>query len=104
VGRAGVVGNLVNLVKIIKMSRLTIEIEPEQHRQIKTMATFAGMTIKDFILAKTLGGDAGEEPDATDHLLSSPENAKRLLEAISTPRANYRSFESMEELRNALGI
>jgi hypothetical protein len=36
------------------MSRLTIEIEPEQHRQIKTLATFAGLTIKVFILSKTL--------------------------------------------------
>jgi len=101
--RRRAVDNLVNLVNLDHMSRLTIEIEPEQHRQIKTMATFAGMTIKDFILAKTLGDEA-KEPDATDHLLSSPVNAKRLLEAIATPRANYRSFESMEELRNALGI
>ena len=35
---------------------------PDQHRQIKTLATFAGMTMKEFILAKTLGtvaaGDA----------------------------------------------
>jgi len=36
------------------MNRLTIEIEPEQNRQIKTLATFAGMTIKEFILSKTL--------------------------------------------------
>ena len=36
------------------MSKLTIEIEPEQHRQIKTLITFAGMTIKEFILSKTL--------------------------------------------------
>ena len=28
------------------MNRLTIEIEAEQHRQIKTLATFAEMTIK----------------------------------------------------------
>lgn len=86
------------------MSRLTIEIDPEQHRQIKTMATFAGMTIKDFILAKTLGGDAEEEPDATDHLLSSPENAKRLLDSIATPASKRRVFATVEELKDALGI
>jgi len=36
------------------MSRLSIEIEPEQHRQIKTLATFEGLSIKEFILRKTL--------------------------------------------------
>ena len=35
------------------MSRLSIEIDPEQHRQIKTLATFAGLSIKDYILQKT---------------------------------------------------
>lgn len=86
------------------MSRLTIEIEPEQHRQIKTMATFAGMTIKDFILARTLGDDAGEEPDTTDLLLASPKNAKRLRDSITTPDSKRLVFASMEELKDALGI
>lgn len=86
------------------MSRLTIEIEPEQHRQIKTMATFSGMTIKEFILAKTLGTEAGAEPDTTDRLLASPENAKRLREAIAAPVSKRLVFESMEELKDALGV
>ena len=85
------------------MNRLTIEVHPEQHRQIKTLATFSGMTIKDFILSRTLG--SSEEPaDATEELLSSPENAKRLRKAIATPASKHHVFETLEDLKGALGI
>ena len=82
---------------------MSIEIEPEQHRQIKTLATFEGMTIKEFILSKTLSKKA-EATDTTEKLLSSPENAKRLREAINTPDSENIVFESIEELEDALGI
>jgi hypothetical protein len=81
------------------MSRLSIEINPEQHRQIKTLATFSGLTIKDYILSKTLPGR-----DATENLLSSPKNAKRLKEALETPATKHRVFESLTDLEDALGI
>ena len=87
------------------MSRLSIEIDPEQHRQIKTLATFEGMTIKEFILSRTLPGkQSTQESDTTEKLLSSPKNRARLLEAISAPRSENRVFESMEDLKDALGI
>ncbi len=86
------------------MNRLTIEIEPEQHRQIKTLATFSGMTIKEFILNKTIGVKSPKVEDATDRLLGSEKNAKRLRRAITTPDAEHRVFESVDELKNALGI
>lgn len=85
------------------MSRLSIEIDPEQHRQIKTLATFAGLSIKDYILQKTLPSKA-KELDTTEHLLSSPANAKRLRDALVTPRTDYLAFESMKDLEDALGI
>ena len=87
----------------IGMSRLTIEIEPEQHRLIKTLATFEGMTIKEYILSRTLPPKA-KAPDTTETLLSHPENKARLLAAIETPREDYFSFETMEQLKDALGI
>jgi len=89
------------------VNRLTIEIEPEQHRQIKTLATFSGMTIKEFILSKTLpppDAKAREIEDTTSLLLGSPKNAKRLQAALKTPRKEYMVFETMEELKDALGI
>lgn len=83
------------------MSRLTIEIDPDQHRRIKTLATYSGMTIKDFILAKTLPHVEG---DATTQLLGSPVNAERLKQAIATPPSQHLTFESVEDVRHALGI
>lgn len=89
------------------MNRLVIEIEPEQHRQIKTLATFAGMTIKEFILSKTLAPQA-EQPaqtkDTTAILLGSPKNAKRLRGAIASKTPKRLVFETTEDLRRALGV
>lgn len=89
------------------MNRITIEIEPEQHRQIKTLATFAGMTIKDFILSKTLMPSNAELPqaeDTTSRLLGSPKNAKRLREAIASQPPEHLVFKTTEDLKRALGI
>lgn len=86
------------------MSRLTIEIEPEQHRQIKTLATFSGMTIKEFILNKTIGTQRGAPVDSTDRLMGSTINTARLREAIATPDSEHRVFETVEDLKDALGI
>ena len=86
------------------MNRLTIEIEPEQHRQIKKLATFSGMTIKEYILSKTLGSQRTVTGDVTDRLMGSAKNAERLRDAIATPASDHRVFESVEDLKNALGI
>lgn len=89
------------------MNRLTIEIEPEQHRQIKTLATFAGMTIKEFILSRTLTPSSVQlvsPEDTTTRLLGSPKNAKRLREAIRAPTPQHLIFETTEDLKRALGI
>jgi uncharacterized protein (DUF1778 family) len=85
------------------MSRLSIEIDPDQHRQIKTLATFAGMSLKDYILARTLPAKS-VEADSTEKLLSSPKNAKRLRASVNTPASEHVVFESLTDLKNALGI
>jgi len=86
------------------MSRLTIEIDPDQHRKIKTLATFAGMSLKEFILEKTLSSKSSRAEDATTKLLESPKNAARLRQALDSPDSANRVFESIEDLENALGI
>jgi len=85
------------------MSRLSIEIDAEQHRQIKTLATFEGMSMKDYILSKLLSVKK-EEQDTTKKLLSDPTNKARLMEALGTPAGDYVGFESIEELKDALKI
>jgi hypothetical protein len=88
------------------MSRFTIEIELDQHRQIKTLATFAGMTIKEFILSKTIVPSVKSSltpADTTARLLGSPKNAKRLREAISSKTPEHLVLETTEDLKRALG-
>ncbi len=86
-----------------RISRLSIEIDSEEHRQIKTLATFAGMTIKDYILSKSIPHKA-RVSDETEHLLASPKNAKRLRKALATPEKEHIVFENLEELTDVLGI
>ncbi len=85
------------------MSRLTIEIDAEQHRQIKTLATFEGMSMKSYILSKLLPSRQPEQ-DTTDKILSSPVNKADLIKALETPSKDYINFESIEELKDALKI
>ena len=101
------VDNIVNNVNFRGMNRLTIEIEPEQHRQIKTLATFAGMTIKEFVLAKTLDLPQKQDCDSGDttaRLMADPVNAKRLRQAVASPTPKHLVFESIEDVKHALGI
>jgi hypothetical protein len=61
------------------MSRLSIEVTPEQHQRLKAMAALSGQTIKDYILERAL--PALPETDAL-----SEEEALRHLEAFLKPR------------------
>lgn len=77
------------------------------NRQIKTLATFAGMTIKEFILSKTLvpsNVPSKKAEDTTARLLGSSENAKWLREAIIAKTPEHLVFETTEDLKRALGI
>jgi uncharacterized protein (DUF1778 family) len=85
------------------MSRLTIEIDADEHRLIKTLATFSGMTMKEYILSKVL-------PTTRDARLAEglsqdiDHNAQRLREAIAQPQESHQVFKDVEDLRHALGI
>ncbi|MCA9291166.1 MAG: hypothetical protein KDA25_08555 [Phycisphaerales bacterium] len=41
------------------MSRISIDVTPEQHQRLKALAALCGKSIKEFVLDRTLG-----EPDA----------------------------------------
>uniref|UniRef100_UPI00334283E8 antitoxin n=1 Tax=Castellaniella defragrans TaxID=75697 RepID=UPI00334283E8 len=43
------------------MSRLTIDITPEQHKSLKALASLQGKTIKEYTLEKLFPGDPGGE-------------------------------------------
>ena len=59
------------------------------------------MTIEEYILSKTIPRKA-RKSDATEHLLSSPKNAKRLRKALATPDKEHVVFETLDELTDAL--
>jgi hypothetical protein len=62
------------------MSRLSLELTPEQHQRLKAMAALSGQTMKDYILACALPS----LPEETDAL--SEEEALHQLEAFLQPR------------------
>jgi antitoxin YefM len=63
------------------------------------------------VVERRRGGDvvlvAKEDFDSleeTAYLLSSPENARRLLQALARRAEDRQAFESIDELKNALGV
>lgn len=49
------------------MSRVSIDVTPEEHQRLKAMAALQGKFIKEFVLASTLGvQDAGAEQDLAE--------------------------------------
>ena len=42
------------------MSRISIDVTPEEHQRLKALAALQGMTIKEFVLASTLGAAQSE--------------------------------------------
>ena len=61
------------------MSRLSIEVTPEQHQQLKAIAALHGQTLKDYILERTL-------PHLSQDESLSEEEVLRRLEAFLEPR------------------
>ena len=61
------------------MSRLSIEVTPEQHQRLKAIAALSGMSIKDYVLARVL-------PAVPEHEELSEAEALRQLETLLKPR------------------
>ena len=41
------------------MSRISIDVTPEEHQRLKALAALQGKSIKEFVLASTLGAQSG---------------------------------------------
>ena len=70
------------------MSVLSIEIDPDQHRLIEEQADGEGKTLEEFILSRVLPQKDDRQP---------------LLEAIEAPRQDDLVFESIDDLKDAVG-
>ena len=61
------------------MPRISIEVDDQQHQQLKAMALLSGQNIKDFVLSRTFS----VMPDAPD---MSDEEALQALKQLLAPR------------------
>ena len=79
------------------MPRLSIDITEDQHRRLKATAALNGQSIKDFVMARTLGTptDADEmtEDEARQALVDL------LNERVASARAGNISKRTIEEIR-----
>lgn len=69
------------------MSRLSIEVSPDQHQKIKALAALQGKSIKDYILSKLFNASNEDEQAALselEELLSS-----RILQASKSGVSSY---------------
>lgn len=69
------------------MSRLSIEVSPDQHQKIKALAALQGKSIKDYILSKLFSAGNEDEQAALselEELLSS-----RILQASKSGVSSY---------------
>lgn len=51
------------------MSRISIDVTPEQHRRLKALAALRGMTIKELVLESTLGAQLDQDLAELEALL-----------------------------------
>ena len=62
------------------MSRLSIEVTPEQHQRLKAVAALQGKSIREYVLERVLPPPLSEEESLSE------EEALRRLEAFLRPR------------------
>ena len=80
------------------MSRLSIEIPEHQHQQIKAMAAMGGMSIKDYILTKTLPSAAEEEPYSEEEIKALAQMETFFASRIAAARRGEFSTLTMDEI------
>jgi len=74
------------------MSRLSIDVTRQQHQKLKAMAALQGKTIKEFVLASTLGPGSADEDLALDELR---ELLKERFRQVKDGRVSKRTVEEI---------
>lgn len=73
------------------MSRLSIDLTPEQHQKIKAVAALQGKSIKEYVLAQIL-------PTSSDENMALNELEMLLDKRIKSAKAGRISKKSVEEI------
>ncbi len=81
------------------MSRLSIEIPDHQHQQIKAMAAINGLSLKDYILERTLSPT--EEPYSDEELEALEQLNQFLAPRIAEVERGEFSHVSMQDIIDA---
>ncbi len=86
------------------MSRLSIEITPEQHQRLKAVAALHGQSIKDYILERVLPPPTEEGLSPDDALCQLEDLLKPRIEAAERGDVVAKSVkESFEDVRRERG-
>lgn len=72
------------------MSRISIDVTPEQHQRLKALAALCGKSIKEFVLDRTLG-----DPDTTADLAELEALLDRRIEDARARGASSRTVGDM---------
>ena len=80
------------------MSRLSIDLTPEQHQQIKALAALQGKSMKDFILGKLFSSkkeNAMDDVPTKAQLLAELKQAFQELKAVEEGKSISRPLSSL---------
>ncbi len=90
-------------MKTMDIKRLTIDLSKDEHFKLKVLASYEGLSMKDYLLSHALRESKASKNDETAYLLKSKKNKERLVKALGSKKSS-RSFDSIKDLKNALGI
>ena len=83
---------------LASMTRLSIDIMPEQHQKLKAIAALRGQSIKDYVLARTLeDAPAVQGMSEADALAALSDFLKPRLEQAERGELSSRSFEDIRQ-------
>jgi uncharacterized protein (DUF1778 family) len=71
------------------MPRLSIDITPEEHRQLKAIAALKGKSIKDYVLKRTLGDAPALNDMSEDEAVAALSNFLRPPNRAGTARRAF---------------
>ena len=75
------------------MSRISIDVTPEEHQKLKAMAALQGKSIKDYVIERTLGADGDKtQESALSELESLLDERIRSAQHGSTSRRTVRAI------------
>lgn len=84
--------------------RLSLDLSKEQHRHLKAISALHGKTMRGFILGKVFSENNTAKMDETEHIVANPKLLAELEKALANNSENRIKFESLLDLKNALGI